>query len=112
MIHLRANADGLWRRCSSLGKYAAGMGDPAGQTGKACWAIIDPDGDRIRFTDGTAISMNQFGAMAYHFLHEVKGKRMVAKTVPLPIWLKIGRAFEKVFEPKVGFGSSPGSVRP
>lgn len=39
--------------------------------------------DRIRFTDGVVeISMNQFGAMAYHFLHEVKGKKgMVAKTV-------------------------------
>ena len=46
-------------------------------------AIIDPDGDRIRFTDGTTeISMNVFGAMAYHFLHEYKGlKGMVAKTV-------------------------------
>ena len=46
-------------------------------------AIIDPDGDRIRFTDGTTeISMNQFGAMAYHFLHEYKKKKgMVAKTV-------------------------------
>lgn len=52
-------------------------------------AIIDPDGDRIRFTDGDIeISMNQFGAMAYHFLHEIKGKRgMVAKTVASSNWL-------------------------
>jgi len=70
-------------------------------------AIIDPDGDRIRFTDGTVeISMNQFGAMAYHFLHEIKGKRgMVAKTVASSnlanaLATQLG---EEVFEPKVGF---------
>ena len=70
-------------------------------------AIIDPDGDRIRFTDGTVeISMNQFGAMAYHFLHEIKGKRgMVAKTVASSnlanaLAVQLG---EEVFEPKVGF---------
>ncbi|MGI6656913.1 MAG: phosphoglucomutase [Desulfobulbus sp.] len=70
-------------------------------------AVIDPDGDRIRFTDGTVeISMNQFGAMAYHFLHEIKGKRgMVAKTVASSnlanaLADKLG---EEVFEPKVGF---------
>jgi len=70
-------------------------------------AIIDPDGDRIRFTDGTIeISMNQFGAMAYHFLHEVKGKKgMVAKTVASSnlangVASQLG---EIVFEPKVGF---------
>ncbi len=35
--------------------------------------IMDPDGDRIRFTDGERdISMNHFGAMALHFLHEHK----------------------------------------
>ncbi|WP_310600954.1 phosphoglucomutase [Desulfobulbus sp.] len=70
-------------------------------------AIIDPDGDRIRFTDGMVeISMNQFGAMAYHFLHEIKGKRgMVAKTVASSnlanaLAVQLGEA---VFEPKVGF---------
>jgi phosphomannomutase len=70
-------------------------------------AIIDPDGDRIRFTDGVIeISMNQFGAMAYHFLHEIKGKRgMVAKTVASSnlanaVAVQLG---EEVFEPKVGF---------
>ena len=70
-------------------------------------AIIDPDGDRIRFTDGhTEISMNQFGAMAYHFLHEYKGKRgMVAKTVATSQpGQRLAAAFgEEVFEPKVGF---------
>lgn len=70
-------------------------------------AIIDPDGDRIRFTDGTTeISMNQFGAMAYHYLHEYKNiKGMVAKTVATSnlanaVAEKLG---EEVFEPAVGF---------
>lgn len=70
-------------------------------------AIIDPDGDRIRFTDGDVeISMNQFGAMAYHFIHEVKHKTgMVAKTVATSnlangIATKLG---EEIFEPRVGF---------
>ncbi|MDD2466689.1 MAG: phosphoglucomutase [Desulfobulbus sp.] len=70
-------------------------------------AIIDPDGDRIRFTDGDIeISMNQFGAMAYHFLHEVKGKRgMVAKTVASSnLANALARQLgEEIFEPKVGF---------
>jgi phosphomannomutase len=70
-------------------------------------AIIDPDGDRIRFTDGTVeISMNQFGAMAYHFLHETKGKQgIVAKTVATSnLANAIAKALgEKVFEPPVGF---------
>ena len=70
-------------------------------------AIIDPDGDRIRFTDGTTeITMNQFGAMAYHFLHEYKGKvGMVAKTVATSNLANgIAAAFgEELFEPSVGF---------
>ncbi len=70
-------------------------------------AIIDPDGDRIRFTDGdTEISMNQFGAMAYHFLHEIKGKKgMVAKTVATSNLANsvAGALGEEVFEPRVGF---------
>ena len=70
-------------------------------------AIIDPDGDRIRFTDGkTEISMNQFGAMAYHFLHEYKKKKgMVAKTVATSnLANSIARSFgEELFESGVGF---------
>lgn len=70
-------------------------------------AIIDPDGDRIRFTDGTTeISMNQFGAMAYHFLHEKKEKKgMVAKTVATSnLANSLARMFsEELFEPSVGF---------
>ncbi len=70
-------------------------------------AIIDPDGDRIRFTDGeTEISMNQFGAMAYHFIHEVKGKKgMIAKTVATSnLANALAKRFgEELFEPRVGF---------
>ncbi len=45
--------------------------------------IMDPDGDRIRLTDGARdISMNHFGAMALHFLHEYKNiSGVLAKTV-------------------------------
>lgn len=70
-------------------------------------AIIDPDGDRIRFTDGsTEISMNQFGAMAYHFIHEIKNKKgLVAKTVATSnLANRIAHVMgEEVFEPMVGF---------
>jgi phosphomannomutase len=38
--------------------------------------IMDPDGDRIRYSDGSMqIPMNYFGAMALHFLHVYKGIR-------------------------------------
>jgi phosphomannomutase len=69
--------------------------------------VIDPDGDRIRFTDGTVdLDMNKFGAMAYHFLHTIKGfKGMVAKTVATSNFAnKLATDFgEEVFEPRVGF---------
>lgn len=70
-------------------------------------AIIDPDGDRIRFTDGQIeISMNQFGAMVYHYLHEIKGKKgLAAKTVATSNLVNaLAAAFdEEVFETAVGF---------
>ncbi|CAG36960.1 phosphohexomutase domain-containing protein [Desulfotalea psychrophila] len=70
-------------------------------------AIIDPDGDRIRFTDGDReISMNQFGAIAYHFLHEEKGVHgLLAKTVASSnLANRIAESFsEEIFEPRVGF---------
>lgn len=70
-------------------------------------AIIDPDGDRIRFTDGKVdISMNQFGAMAYHFLQRYKGKKgLVGKTVATSNFANaIASSFrEDCFEPAVGF---------
>jgi len=69
--------------------------------------IMDPDADRIRFTDGRVeITMNQFGAMAYHFLHEVKGRAgLVAKTVATSNFANaIAAALgEEVFETRVGF---------
>jgi phosphomannomutase len=45
--------------------------------------IMDPDGDRIRYSDGSMqIPMNYFGAMAFHFLHVHKGfSGVVAKSV-------------------------------
>ena len=45
--------------------------------------IIDPDGDRIRYSDGAMqIPMNYFGAMAFHFLHvHKKIPGVVAKSV-------------------------------
>jgi phosphomannomutase len=45
--------------------------------------IMDPDGDRIRYTDGKIqIPMNYFGAMALHFLHVHKHiSGVVAKSV-------------------------------
>ncbi len=70
-------------------------------------AVIDPDGDRIRMTDGTVeIDMNLFGGMAYHFLHEIKSlSGMVAKTVATSNFgNQLAEDFgEEVFESKVGF---------
>ena len=70
-------------------------------------AVIDPDGDRVRMTDGKVeIDMNLFGAMAYHFLHEHKGLQgIVAKTVATSNFAnKLAEDFgEEVFEPRVGF---------
>jgi phosphomannomutase len=70
-------------------------------------AIIDPDGDRIRFTDGRfEISMNQFGAIAFHYLHEVKKKKgLLAKTVATSNFANsIARVLhEEIFETRVGF---------
>ncbi|MBV6342241.1 hypothetical protein [Candidatus Magnetobacterium casense] len=45
--------------------------------------IIDPDGDRIRFTDGyTELPMNSFGALALHFFCKYKGlSGVVTKSV-------------------------------
>jgi phosphomannomutase len=111
LIHLRAEADvtfgGIAPEPSSVNMHQVGETLLARPERLKVGAIIDPDGDRIRFTDGSVeISMNQFGAMAYHFLHEVKGKRgMVAKTVATSNLANcLARAFgEQVFEPKVGF---------
>ncbi len=69
--------------------------------------IFDPDGDRVRFTDGTTeINMNFFGPMAYHFLHEKHHRPgLVAKSVATSnLANKLASDFnEDVFEPRVGF---------
>ena len=69
--------------------------------------IMDPDGDRIRFTDGRVeITMNQFGAMSYHFLHEIKGRTgMAAKTVATSNFVNAMTSAlgEELFETRVGF---------
>jgi phosphomannomutase len=70
-------------------------------------AVIDPDGDRVRLTDGKVeIDMNLFGAMAYHFLHEHKRLQgMVAKTVATSNFAnRLAEDFgEEIFETRVGF---------
>jgi phosphomannomutase len=70
-------------------------------------AIMDPDGDRIRFYDGSVqIPMNYFGAMALHFLHVHKGfMGVVAKSVGTSNLVNAlaGRLGIPVRETKVGF---------
>ncbi len=69
--------------------------------------IMDPDGDRVRFSDGTVqIPMNYFGAMALHFLHVHKGiTGAVAKSVGTSNFVNaIAERFGlPVKETKVGF---------
>ena len=66
-------------------KNMAGVEEVLAGSGSAfrLGVIMDPDGDRIRFSDGSEqIPMNYFGAMALHFLHVHKGiKGVVAKSV-------------------------------
>ena len=111
LVHLRAKSDvtfgGIAPEPSSVNMQQVVETLQARAERLKIGAIIDPDGDRIRFTDGTVeISMNQFGAMAYHFLHEIKGRQgVVAKTVATSnLANALALAFgEQVFEPRVGF---------
>ncbi len=70
-------------------------------------AIIDPDGDRVRFADlKRQIPMNYFGAMAFHYLYSHKGLRgIVVKSVGTSNFVNsIAQALEvPVVETKVGF---------
>jgi phosphomannomutase len=70
-------------------------------------AIMDPDGDRIRFADeNMQIPMNYFGAMALHFLHVHKGiNGVVAKSVGTSNFVNAiaGKLGIPVKETKVGF---------
>ncbi len=70
-------------------------------------AIIDPDGDRVRFADlKRQIPMNYFGGMALHYLHSVKGMRgVVVKSVGTSNFVNsIAQSLDiEVIETKVGF---------
>ena len=59
--------------------------------------IMDPDGDRIRYSDGAMqIPMNYFGAMAFHFLH-------VHKNIPGVVAKSVGTSnFVKAIAQKLG----------
>ena len=111
LIHLRNQADvtfgGVAPEPSSVNMQGVVKTLQARPERLKLGAIIDPDGDRIRFTDGShEISMNKFGAMSYHFLHEIKGKKgMVAKTVATSNMANsLANSFgEEIFEPRVGF---------
>jgi phosphomannomutase len=69
--------------------------------------ILDPDGDRIRYADGNIqIPMNYFGAMAFHFLHVLKGVNgVVAKSVGTSNFVNAiaSRLQVPVVETQVGF---------
>jgi len=69
--------------------------------------LMDPDGDRIRHTDGKMqIPMNYFGAMVFHFLHVYKGFKGVAvKSVGTSNLINViaERHGVPVIETKVGF---------
>lgn len=69
--------------------------------------IMDPDGDRIRYSDGSMqIPMNYFGAMALHFLYHYKGIRgCAAKSVGTSNFVNaIANAHNiPIKETKVGF---------
>lgn len=69
--------------------------------------IMDPDGDRIRHSDGSMqIPMNYFGTMAFHFLHvHKKISGIVAKSVGTSNFVNAiaDRLHIPVRETKVGF---------
>ena len=70
-------------------------------------AIFDPDGDRIRFYDGTReIDMNQFGAIAFHYMATWRKEQgCVAKSVATSNFVNIiaEKLGVPVMETPVGF---------
>jgi phosphomannomutase len=70
-------------------------------------AIFDPDGDRVRFYDGTReIDMNSFGAIAFHYMVAWRKEQgVVAKSVATSNFVNIIAAGLKcqVMETPVGF---------
>lgn len=70
-------------------------------------AIIDPDGDRVRFADlKRQVPMNYFGAMVFHYLYNYKGLRgVVVKSVGTSNFVNaVAQDYGvEVIETKVGF---------
>ncbi len=71
--------------------------------------IMDPDGDRVQFYDGeSAIAMNQFGAIAFHYLAKTQGfEGGIARSVATSSFVdKIAEALGRpIYETQVGFKS-------
>ena len=69
--------------------------------------IMDPDGDRIRFYDGTReIDMNSFGAIAFHYMYAVRKENgCVAKSVATSNFVNIiaEKLGAPIMETAVGF---------
>lgn len=69
--------------------------------------IFDPDGDRVRFYDGTReIDMNRFGAIAFHYMVTWrKEKGVVAKSVATSNFVNViaNKLGVQVMETPVGF---------
>ncbi|MCQ2061177.1 MAG: phosphomannomutase [Fibrobacter sp.] len=79
----------------------------ASQTRFRLGCIFDPDGDRIRFYDGSReVDMNSFGAIAFHYMATVrKEKGVVAKSVATSNFVNIiaEKLGVPVMETPVGF---------
>jgi phosphomannomutase len=109
--YLRTEDDYLFRGIAPepSGKNMAGVEKVLGESSARLklGVIMDPDGDRIRFSDGTMqIPMNYFGAMAFHFLHvHKKISGVVAKSVGTSNFVNAisGKLGVPVKETKVGF---------
>ena len=70
-------------------------------------AIMDPDGDRVRFYDGEqVINMNEFGAIATHYYFKQHHKKQgVARSVATSHFVdKIAQSFKApIYETAIGF---------
>ncbi|MFA5929116.1 MAG: phosphomannomutase [Candidatus Margulisiibacteriota bacterium] len=92
------SAENLQLLFSELSKYSTPL---------KLGVILDPDGDRVRFTDGTAdIDMNAFGAIAFHYLATNRqwpggiAKSVATSNLVNTIAKDLGRP---IFETAVGF---------
>ena len=79
----------------------------AAKTKHRVGCIFDPDGDRVRFYDGTReIDMNSFGAMAFHYMYvHRKEQGCVAKSVATSNFVNIiaEKLGAPIHETAVGF---------